>query len=276
MLFHHGDVARHVELAVHPPLAHVAHHAEDGRLLPRPVVVAEDPGHARVAVGVAAIKAVLVVEVKKPLEPLLRRWRPLEHLLPPVHAHVVCHLASHDNLLLGRVPHLVLCCAILELLERVLGRPLVLLVLLERLLGPGGQAGEVVVLALEVAEVEGQLPPHDRLLDEALLPRLRALRGHDGHRRMHRRDVAEVVVGREVRGVVHLGLVAVLAVVGEPVVKELLQLLLGGDGPPHKVLWHLGHGAVEAFEGLEEGVDGALLRDVRVAGDLELQPQARL
>lgn len=69
------------------------------------VVDARDAPHAAdVAVRVAAVELVLVVEVDRRVEGLLRGGAPLEDLLRPVHAHEAVHLAEVHHLALRRVP----------------------------------------------------------------------------------------------------------------------------------------------------------------------------
>lgn len=70
------------------------------------VVDAGDAPHAAdVAVGVAAVELVLVVEVQRRRERLFRARAPLEDLLCPVHAHEAVHLAEVHHFALRRVPY---------------------------------------------------------------------------------------------------------------------------------------------------------------------------
>ena len=78
---------------------------------PRPVEQAEAPQNPGVGVGIAAVERVLVVEVYERRIRLLRRARPLDHLLAPQHPQVVVDGARGAQLLLGGVPQRIMRCA---------------------------------------------------------------------------------------------------------------------------------------------------------------------
>ena len=64
----------------------------------------DGPRNARVAVGVATVKFIPVIEPNRTLVSGSNRRTPLQDLLGPVHPHVVVHPARQDHLFLSSVP----------------------------------------------------------------------------------------------------------------------------------------------------------------------------
>src|SRR6185436_7877037 len=89
------DVFTRVELARRARKRHPADGAGDRPLRPRPIVLAADrPRDVGVAVGVAPVEQIAIVQHDGEVERLVRPARPLEDLLRPVHAHVAVHPAA--------------------------------------------------------------------------------------------------------------------------------------------------------------------------------------
>ena len=110
------DIALAVKFLAGAGARHVADVAEDGTFEPGAIELANDrPCDARVAIRVAAIEEVFVVEADGNLVSLRRGRRPLENFLCPVHAQVVVHPAEVEHLRLSGVPKLVVCFGALKL-----------------------------------------------------------------------------------------------------------------------------------------------------------------
>ena len=91
-----------------------------GPLEPRTVELSDDrPRNPRIAIRVAAIKEVLVVQITPRCGTPPAATTPLQNLLRPVHAHVVVHPAGVDHLHLRCIPQLVVRLGVLELPLRV-------------------------------------------------------------------------------------------------------------------------------------------------------------
>lgn len=88
-------------------------------LLTLVVNAGDGPHAAHIAVGIASVELVLVVEVQTHLQRLFRRPRPLEDLLGPIHAQKSMHFAGLHHLQLGRVPQVVVRFPELQLVARV-------------------------------------------------------------------------------------------------------------------------------------------------------------
>lgn len=83
---------------------HGADFAIDGAFLKGMVVFAKAPGDSGIAVGVASVEGVFVVEVKGSLEAFLGAFRPFEEFFTPIHAHVIVHFACFHHFQLGCIP----------------------------------------------------------------------------------------------------------------------------------------------------------------------------
>src|SRR5580698_7865217 len=115
-----ADIGVCVELFCEGRTAHGTDETEDGSIEPGAVVFADDgPGNAGIAVGIAAVEFVAVVEGDCPFERPRRIRRPFENLFGPIHAEIVVHPAGDDHLALGSVPEIVGGLAALELRECV-------------------------------------------------------------------------------------------------------------------------------------------------------------
>jgi hypothetical protein len=113
-------IALDVELPFGPAVAHVPDLSEDRALEPRAVVhPADRPGDPGVAVRVAPVQFIAVVQVDRLRQRLFRRLAPLQQLLGPVHPQVTVHLPACQHLFLGRVPQLVVGLAVLQLLAGI-------------------------------------------------------------------------------------------------------------------------------------------------------------
>ena len=157
-----GDVALRIEFFARAFTGHVADQSEDGSVKPRAVMLADHgPGDAGVAVGVAPVQLVAVVERDGPLVAEGDRGRPLQNLLGPVHAHVVVHPPGLDHLALGCVPQLVVGLGALQLLERIEPRTRVPGVGQQRLLRPRLGTLPAIVVGIVAHEEYGKLAPAD-------------------------------------------------------------------------------------------------------------------
>mmetsp|Transcript_12419 Transcript_12419/g.25568 ORF Transcript_12419/g.25568 Transcript_12419/m.25568 type:complete len:272 (+) Transcript_12419:116-931(+) len=162
-----GDVVCDLELALAPVVVHVPDFAEHWAFLPPHVVHAPDGPHAAYeAVGVPSVQAVLVVEEDASPQCLLWALGPLQDLLRPIHSHESVELAPEHQLLLPRIPQLIVGFRGLELGGGVEMRPFVRGMHAECLLGPSGTALEGIVGLVVVTVVIAQLPSDHQLLDE--------------------------------------------------------------------------------------------------------------
>src|SRR5208337_428847 len=84
------DVRLGIELLACALVAHEPHGAEDRPLGPWAVVLAANrPGNSGVAVGVAAVHLVAIVQIDRDPKRRLGVNRPFQDLLGPVHAHII-------------------------------------------------------------------------------------------------------------------------------------------------------------------------------------------
>jgi len=83
------------------------------------VLPADAPSDACVAIGVAPIEFITVVEAHSDLAGFRGRRRPLQNLVTPIRPQVIVHPAAVDHLSLGRAPQRVMGFCILELCLRV-------------------------------------------------------------------------------------------------------------------------------------------------------------
>src|SRR5271157_6586423 len=99
------DVRLGIELLARALVAHEPHGAEDRPLGPWAVVLAAyRPGNSGVAVGVAAVHLIAIVQIDCDPKCRLGVDRPLQDLLGPVHPKIIMHTAGNDHLHLCRVP----------------------------------------------------------------------------------------------------------------------------------------------------------------------------
>ena len=118
-----------------------------------------------VAVGVAAVHLVSVVEVERDLERRLGVGAPFEDFLRPVHPQIIVHPARENHLFLRGVPERVVGLGGFELARRVEDRPRVAGVLGQCLPCPLRAAGEPVVVGVACHEVDRQLAADDQLFE---------------------------------------------------------------------------------------------------------------
>src|SRR6185312_4203142 len=99
------DIELRVELAAGACAGHVSNFAEYRPLAPGAVELAYNgPRDAGVAVRIAAVEEVFVIEVHCALECRFDVRRPFQNLLGPVHAHDIVHPADMRHLRLRSVP----------------------------------------------------------------------------------------------------------------------------------------------------------------------------
>ena len=85
--------------------SHGPYQPEDWPVKPRPVVFTDDgPGDACVAIGIAPVQLIFVVEQNRPFEGARRVGTPFENFLGPIHPHIVVHPSGIDHLPLRRIP----------------------------------------------------------------------------------------------------------------------------------------------------------------------------
>lgn len=103
------DKGIYIEFATASLIVHVPNLTEDSPLLPAHVMdAANGPHAAHIAVGVATIQTVLVVQQDRVLQRLLRCRCPFQNLFGPVHAQKAVHLSLAYQLQLRRVPQVVI------------------------------------------------------------------------------------------------------------------------------------------------------------------------
>src|SRR4030042_680417 len=93
-----------IEFAPQARSLHDPHLAEHGMAGPGAVVLAEAPGNPGEPVGIAAVELIFIVKVERNPERVFGGAGPLDDPLPPVHPHIIVHLAGQDHLLLSGVP----------------------------------------------------------------------------------------------------------------------------------------------------------------------------
>src|SRR5271157_1914371 len=93
------DVRLGIELLACALVAHEPHGAEDRPLGPWAVVLAANrPGNSGVAVGVAAVHLVAIVQIDRDPKRRLGVDRPFQDLLCQVYAHIIIYVAGNDHL----------------------------------------------------------------------------------------------------------------------------------------------------------------------------------
>ncbi len=161
-----------VELLRDRSPAHRPHQPEHRPVKPRPIVLAHNrPGDARIAVRIAPIQFIFVVQHHRPFEGARRVGRPLQNFLRPVHPHIVVHPAGVDHLPLRRIPQLVVGLAAFQLLETVAGWARVAGMLHQSFVRPRLGALPVVVVGIVPHKEDRQLPPADQLLKKPIARR---------------------------------------------------------------------------------------------------------
>ena len=99
---------------------------------------------------------------------------------------------------------------------------------------PTARTLEIVVIRIESHQVDRQLAPSDYLVEECFLVRLGCVRLLYGQRDGKRTDMPEMQIGRKPAGSVHLRLVSVGAIGGQPVLAEVFQKSQGFVGAAAK------------------------------------------
>mmetsp|Transcript_55943 Transcript_55943/g.109489 ORF Transcript_55943/g.109489 Transcript_55943/m.109489 type:complete len:289 (+) Transcript_55943:632-1498(+) len=190
---------------------------------------APDAPHAsHISVGVPPVELVPVIQVDGPLERQSRVGAPLENLLCPIHPEEPVHLPFLRHLELGGVPQIVMRLSLLQIFQTVDHVALVLLVKLQRLLGPLRTTLQLVILVVVETEVVGQLSPDDGFFNEGLLALgasrlLPAVGPHGQHRPLHR-DLPEVDPGGQVAQRIFVWVVPVCPKDLQPVFAEFVEL----------------------------------------------------
>jgi len=132
------------------------------------VLAGNRPRNALIAVRIAAIEFVAVVESNSPLKSTGGIRSPLEDHLGPVHPHVIVHPALRHHLALGGVPEVVVGFSGFELLEGVAVGSRIGGVLDESLPRPRLGAFPAVVVLVVFDEEDGEFAPGDDLVEEAV------------------------------------------------------------------------------------------------------------
>src|ERR1017187_6968809 len=102
------DIRPRIDLLRNRRATHWPHQAEDRPVEPRAIMLAHNgPCNSRIAIRVAAVEFIAVIQHYRPLKGPGRVRRPFQNLLRPIHAHVVVHPTGVSHLPLGRVPQLV-------------------------------------------------------------------------------------------------------------------------------------------------------------------------
>jgi hypothetical protein len=151
---HRPHVRLDVELRPGRLERHVADGAVDRPTVEGPIEAPEAPEDPAVAVRVATVERVLVVEVLQHPHRALGVLGPRDDALAPEHPQVVVHPAVAEIGALARVPQLVASARFLELGIVVEVLALVALVLAELLLRPLRHGREGAMLRLEAAELK--------------------------------------------------------------------------------------------------------------------------
>merc|ERR1719369_2188619 len=120
---------------------------------------ADAPHTAHNTIGIVTIQRVSVIEVQTGQQSNLRRGRPLQNLLSPVHPHETMHFTLLYQLKLRSIPQIVMSSSLLQLFLGVNILSLVLSMISQCLLSPISGTLHLVILLVVVAEVVGQLPP---------------------------------------------------------------------------------------------------------------------
>ena len=125
------------------------------------------PRDSGVAVRVAAIEFIFVIQVDRHLEGPRRGLAPFQNLLGPIHAHVVVHEAGLHHLHLRGVPQRIMRLRIFQLalaidfsgIGGMLGQTLV---------RPGCARFKVVIVWIEADKINRQLATDNQLFQKAL------------------------------------------------------------------------------------------------------------
>jgi len=102
----------------------------------------DGPGDPGVAVGVAAVELITIIEADGTLVRDGTRRTPFQDFLGPVHAHVIVHPAGKDHFLLSGVPKNVVSFCMLQLVLTVKNGAAVTRVLGKRAVRPGLPASQ--------------------------------------------------------------------------------------------------------------------------------------
>ena len=137
------------------------------------------------------------------------------------------HLACFRHLPLCCVPYRVVGFRLLKLRCSIAVGSHIIQVVGEGLLRPGRKAGGVVIVRIIPTEVVCQLPPDNQLFKKRLRLLRRIAPAQNLQRRPLRRQLAEVQVGRQLRLPVQCRIIAIHAVIVQPVLQKRLQAKLG-------------------------------------------------
>ena len=112
-----------------------------GSIEPWAVELAHDgPCDPRVAIGIAAVELISVIQYHGPIEGSRGIGRPFEDFLGPVHPHIVVHPAGRNHFALGGVPEIVVGFGALQLLQGITIRARVAGMFEKRFACPGRSA----------------------------------------------------------------------------------------------------------------------------------------
>ena len=102
-----ADIGINVPLFARALERHGPDKSKDGAPIEWPVELSKAPLDSSVAIRVAPVEAVLVVEVNKPRQRIGRLSGPLQHVFAPEHPGDVMHHTSDDELTLGGIPEFI-------------------------------------------------------------------------------------------------------------------------------------------------------------------------
>ena len=192
---------------------------------------AKAPGDVRIGIRIASAQEIAIVERECGLERRLGIRRPLQYLLPPIHPHVIVHVACESHLLHCRVPVRIVGLGPLKLILRVTMRAVIGAMMLQRFSSPLRNACKIVVVRLMLHEIHRQLATDDQFVEVGTPIIVGRVRFRDGKRDFERRYLPEVQVCRKERDAFGSRLPASFCVVGQILVDERLQTPLRLLGP---------------------------------------------
>src|SRR5208282_1503528 len=217
---------------------HISHPSKHWTLEPRAIVLAYDrPGNARVAVGVAPVEFITVIEPNRTLVSGNNRRTPFQDFLGPVHPHVVVHPARQDHLFLSSVPQRIMSFSLLELLLAIGDGTAVARVLRERTIRPGFEAFEGIIVRVVADEVHRELASDNQLLQKDLFCGCRRRSCLHRVRYSKRSDVAKMQVRREAAGSRTFRMIPVFRIVPQAALSKVSEYAQGTLGSALPVLY---------------------------------------
>jgi hypothetical protein len=165
------------------------------------------PRDSRVAVRVAAVEFIFVIQVNRRLEGPRRSLAPFQNFFGPVHAHIVVHKAGLHHLQLRGIPQRIMRLRIFQLAFAVdfawIGG-----VFGQALMRPRGGRFKVVIIRIEAHKVNRQLAADNQLFQIGFFCRIARIGFLDSQRDGVRTNVSEMQIGGKAAGAIALRLVA--------------------------------------------------------------------